>query len=75
VTTAPAYEVKREEGDFVIRVNGDLFTPDEVSRFLEFLTLESIRKRSQLTQEDADMLAKEIKTAAWERVRHLFPER
>jgi hypothetical protein len=75
VATVPAYQVKQEEGDFVIRVSGDLFTSDEVSRFLEIFTLESIRKRSQLTQEDADMLAKEIKTAAWERVRHLFPER
>jgi len=73
--TAPAYEVKREEGGFVVRVNGDLFTEDEVSRFLEYLTLESIRRRSELTQEDADLLAREIKTGAWDRVRHLFPER
>ncbi|HKP74499.1 MAG TPA: hypothetical protein VJT67_03100 [Longimicrobiaceae bacterium] len=71
---AAAYELKREEKDFVVRVNGDMFTEDEVSRFLEFLTLESIRKRSQLTQDDADVLAKEVKAAAWERVRHLFPE-
>lgn len=75
MSTAPAYEVRREEGDFVVRVNGDLFTQDEVSRFLEFLTLESIRKRSQLTQEDADLLAKEIKFGAWDRIKHLFPER
>jgi hypothetical protein len=75
VSPAPAYEVRREEGGFVVRVNGDLFTQDEVSRFLEFLTLESIRKRSQLTQEDADMLAREIKIGAWDRVKHLFPER
>jgi hypothetical protein len=48
---------------------------DEVSRFIDFLTLESIRKRSRLMQRDADMLADEVKTAAWQRVRHLFPER
>ena len=73
--TAAAYQVKRDEGDFVVRVNGDMFTQDEVSGFLEFLTLESIRKRSELTEDDADVLARQIKAAAWERVRHLFPER
>jgi hypothetical protein len=74
MATAPAYEIERDDSDLVVRVNADFFTEDEVSRFLDYLTLESIRKRSQLTQKDADMLAKEIKTAAWERVRHLFPE-
>jgi hypothetical protein len=57
-----------------VRVNEEFFTEDVVSRFLDYLTLESIQKRSQLTQEDAEMLADEIKTAAWERVRHLFSE-
>lgn len=75
MATAPAYEIARDHGGLVVRVNEEFFTEDEVSRFLDYLTLESIRKRSQLTQEDADMLAKEIKMAAWERVRHLFPER
>jgi hypothetical protein len=75
MSTAPAYQIERYEGDFVVRVNGDLFTQDEVSRFLDYLTLESIRKRSQLKRDDADLLADEVKTAAWERVRHLFPER
>jgi hypothetical protein len=75
MATAPAFEIDRDEGRLIVRVNEDLFTEDEVSRFLDFLTLESIRKRSELTQDDAEMLAKEVKGAAWERVRHLFPER
>jgi hypothetical protein len=75
MATAPAYEIDRDQGRLVVRVNEDLFTEDEVSRFLDYLTLESIRKRSELTEDDAETLAKEIKTAAWERVRHLFPER
>jgi len=75
MATAPAYEIARDDGGLIVRVNEDFFTRDEVSRFLDYLTLESIRKRSELTQEDAEMLADEVKTAAWERVRHLFPER
>jgi hypothetical protein len=75
MATAPAYEIDRDHGRLVVRVNEDLFTEDEVSRFLDYLTLESIRKRSELTEDDAETLAKEVKNAAWERVRHLFPER
>ncbi|MFL5385920.1 MAG: hypothetical protein ACJ8GN_25675 [Longimicrobiaceae bacterium] len=74
MATAPAYELARDDGRLVVRVNEDFFTEDEVSRFLDYLTLESIRKRSQLTEEDAGRLADEVKTAAWERVRHLFPD-
>jgi hypothetical protein len=74
MATAPAYQIARDDGALVVRVNEDFFTEDEVSRFLDYLTLESIRKRSQLTEGDAKMLADEVKTAAWERVRHLFPE-
>ena len=75
MATAPVFEIDRDQGRLIVRVNEDLFTEDEVSRFLDYLTLESIRKRSQLTEDDAETLSKEIKTAAWERVRHLFPER
>jgi len=75
MATAPAYEIERDDGGLIVRVNEDFFTKDEVSRFLDYLTLESIRKRSQLTEEDAETLADDVKTAAWERVRHLFPER
>ena len=75
MATAPAYEIERDDGGLIVRVNEDFFTRDEVSRFLDYLTLESIRKRSQLTEEDAETLADDVKTAAWERVRHLFPER
>lgn len=48
---------------------------DDPPRLLDYLTLESIRERSQMTPADAEMLASEIKAAAWERVRHLFTER
>ena len=67
-----AFQVVRDDGDFVIRVSGELFTEDELTSLLEFLTFETIRRRSELTQHEADVLAKEIKAAAWNRVRHLF---
>lgn len=48
---------------------------EEIARFLATLSIASIRRRSQLTPQAAEMLANEVKTAAWKRVQHLFPER
>lgn len=71
----PAYQISRDGEGIVVRLSGDVFTRDDVARFLDYLALESIRKRSRLTPADAEMLANEVKRAAWERVRHLFPPR
>ena len=65
----PAYRIDVEEQDFVVRVRRDAVDRDEVSRFLDFLELESIRRRSELTEEDAARLADEIDASVWERYR------
>jgi hypothetical protein len=65
----PAYRIDVEEQDLVVRVRRDALDRDEVSRFLDFLELESIRRRSELTEEDAERLADEIDSSVWERYR------
>ena len=65
----PAYRIDVEEQDLVVRVRRDTIDREEVSRFLDFLELESIRRRSQLTEEDAGRLADEIDGQVWERIR------
>ena len=65
----PAYRIDVEEQDLVVRVRRDVLDRDEVSRFLDFLELESIRRRSELTEEDAERLADEIDSSVWERYR------
>jgi hypothetical protein len=72
MATAPTYTLDREDRDIVIRVSSEVFNEAELTRFLDYLVLEGIRKRSQLTEDDAAMLANEVKQAAWERVRHIF---
>ncbi|HEX8671394.1 MAG TPA: hypothetical protein VF710_05870 [Longimicrobium sp.] len=47
----------------------------EVSHFVDFLQLASIRQQSELTEEDAASLAAEIDRAAWDRIRHRVEER
>ena len=52
-----------------IRSEGDR---DEASRTADFHTVESIRAKGRMTEEDAATIADEIDRAAWERVRHLY---
>ncbi len=65
----PAYRIDIEEKDIVVRVRRDVLGREEVSRFLDYLELESIRRRSQLSETDAAGLADEVDREVWARVR------
>lgn len=65
----PAYRIDIEEQDIVVRVRRDVLGREEVSRFLDYLELESIRRRSQLSETDAADLADEVDREVWARVR------
>ena len=43
------YQVAVEEDSILVRVPADLFNRDEIVRFLDYLDVEVIRRRSQLT--------------------------
>jgi hypothetical protein len=66
------YHVEVETHEVVVRFNKDIFDNDDITRFLDYLELEAIRKRSQMTQEQAEMLADEIDAAGWERLKSTF---
>lgn len=65
----PAYRIDVEEQDLVVRVRRGVLDRDEVSRFLDFLELESIRRRSELSEAEAARLADEIDASVWDRYR------
>jgi hypothetical protein len=65
----PAYRIDLEEREIVIRLRRDSFDHEEVSRFLDYLEMESIRSRSELTETDAAALAAEIDRKVWDRNR------
>ena len=60
----PAYRIDFDERDLVVRVSRDAVDPEQVSRFLDYLELESIR-RSDLSEEDARTLARDVDMAVW----------
>lgn len=70
--TTTAYQIGMENGDIVVRLNKSLIDYDGLIKLLDYVTLEMIRKQSQLTPVQAEALADEVQSAAWEKVKHLF---
>lgn len=47
----PAFRIDMEDrGDIVIRLRSGFLSREKVSKFLDYLTLESIREKSTLTE-------------------------
>ena len=63
----PAYNSGIEQGDIIVRLRHDLLSRNEVSKFLDYLELKAIRRRSRLSEDDAAELAEEIDRNVWER--------
>jgi hypothetical protein len=70
MVSQPAYQVDRNGDDVVIRINAEQMDVEQISRFLDYMALESVRQRSGLTEAGAAALADEIDRAVWERNRH-----
>lgn len=66
------YEIETEQDSIVIRLPRELANDEGLVRFLDYLEMQDIRQRSELSEEDAEKLAAEVKRDAWQRVRHLF---
>jgi hypothetical protein len=69
-----AYQISTEQDDIVIRLSKADTDEASLMKLLDYLELESIRRRSQLTEEDAALLSQEIKGRAWQQVKHLFED-
>lgn len=60
-----SYEVAVEQDSILVRMPADLFSREEIVRFLDYLEVEAIRRRSQLTRTEAEQLADEVDQAGW----------
>lgn len=67
-----AYTIEIEQSDIVVRVNRDSIDQEALRRLLDFLELETLRKRSQLTEEQAAELAADIDRNVWEKLDSKF---
>jgi hypothetical protein len=74
MAATPAYRIDIEGQEIVVRLPRSLLNRDEVSTFLDYLELQAIRRRSELSQEQAEALAEEIDRSTWEAVRARIPK-
>jgi hypothetical protein len=76
MSAQPAYRIRENErdGKWIVEISKDTVSREQISSLLDYLVAESLRKKSGLTEDDADALAREVKRSAWERVSHLFKE-
>jgi hypothetical protein len=58
-----AYRIGVEKQELVVRVRRDALEPEDISRFLDCLIIESVRRRSELRVTDPAALADEIDPA------------
>lgn len=64
-----AYEIEVRDQDIIVRLHGDVLDRETITRFLDYLQLETIRRRSHLTEDQAAELAAEIDANVWEKLR------
>ena len=67
-----SYNVAVESREVVIRFDKAIFDRESIVKFLDYLELESIRRRSRLTQEQADAIADDIDRAGWQQLKDNF---
>jgi len=68
----PSYQINVENTDVVVRFRRDMIDETTLGLFLDYLELESIRKRSTLTEEQAMELAKEIDAIVWKKLKPVY---
>jgi hypothetical protein len=67
-----AYSIVVENSEIVVRLDRTTIDQETLIRFLDYVELEAIRKRSQLTTDQATDLAASIDRAAWESLKPTF---
>jgi len=68
------YSIAVENEDIVIRLKSELVDRDALNRLLDYIELESIRKRSRLTEGQVSLLANEVDRGVWQSTKHRYTE-
>ena len=67
-----AYKVTGDQENIIISLSRESVDQKALGKLLDYLELESIRRRSQLTDLDAESLTSDVKQAAWQKVKGIF---
>jgi len=72
---AETYSVTVEEQEIVIRFRSALVDYEALQKLLDYIAMQSIRERSDLSVVDAGNLASEIDRDVWERAKQTYAEK
>ncbi len=68
------YEITTDPDSIVIKLPRHATDRESLEKLLDYLEIESLRRHSKMTEEEANQLAEEVKQGAWQQVKHLFEE-
>lgn len=66
------FKISYENDDIVIRIRNSEIDNETLMEFLDYIELESIKKRSRLTEEESFYLSKEIDQSVWAKVKERY---
>lgn len=67
-----SYNITLDNQDIIIKFNKNILDRESLTKFLEYIELETLRNRSNLTQEPAITLADEIDHDVLLKIKHKF---
>lgn len=67
-----SYNITLDNQDIIIKFNKNILDRESLTKFLEYIELETLRNRSNLTQEQAITLADEIDHDVLLKIKHKF---
>ena len=68
------YTIAVDNKDIIVRVREGSIDGDALARFLDYLELETIRRRSQLSDDDAEAMTEEIDRSVWAQSKQKYLE-
>ncbi len=67
-----AYEIESDRDQIVIRLDRQLVDREVLVKLLDYVERESLRARSELSEDEARSLAAEVDRGVWEQVRSKY---
>ncbi len=66
------YEITLNNEDIIVKIDRNLISQERMTKFLDYLELEIIRQRSQLSQTEAENMADKINREIWSNLQDKF---
>lgn len=63
------YSYALEGGDIVLRMDKELVDPEFFARFLDYLNVQAMRRRSRLTEAQVEKLAADVDRVVWQQLK------